>query len=227
MCFSAEVSFTASAVLAVSGVVAVKKTTSKEQVLFACIPFVFAAQQLAEGVLWLSYMRAGFEIYRQAATILFLVFAQVIWPFWVPLSVLLVEKNPLRKNIIKAFLLVGITLSVYVSYCLFVYPVAGYPDTHHLKYELGFPLAHSLIAAVFYFVPTVLSCVVSSVKRMTTLGLIIFSSYILAKIFFSEYALSVWCFFSAIISVTVIYVVHLMRPVSTGSTKRSTHAMEG
>lgn len=215
MCFSAEVSFTASAILVVSGVVAVKKVTSKEQILFACIPFIFAMQQLAEGVLWLSYMRAEFEVFRHASAVLFLVFAQVIWPFWVPLSVLLVEKNPVRKNVIKAFLLLGGALSVYVSYCLLVYPVSGYPESHHIKYELGFPLAHSLIAAVFYFTSTVLSCVVSTAKRMTTLGLIIFTSYIFAKIFFTEYSISVWCFFAAIISIMVIYVVHLMRPVPT------------
>ncbi|MDQ3109421.1 MAG: hypothetical protein M3R17_05960 [Bacteroidota bacterium] len=227
MCFSAEVSFTASAVLTVSGIVAVKKATSPKQIWFACIPFIFAIQQLAEGVLWYSYSHDGFADFRTLSTATFLIFAQVIWPFWVPFSVLMVEENPKRRLILKYFLLVGVTLSVYVSYCLFVYPFNAYPDAHHLKYELGFPLAHSLIAALFYFVPTVLSCVVSTKKRMTTLGLVIFSSYIIARIFFSEYSLSMWCFFSAIISVLVIYVVHLMRPVSTGHTGRSIHAMEG
>ncbi|MEO5644820.1 MAG: DUF6629 family protein [Bacteroidia bacterium] len=227
MCFSAEVSFTASAVLTVTGIVAVKKCSSREQIFFACIPFIFATQQLAEGFLWLSFSHAEFEKFRQLSMFLFLVFAQVIWPSWVPFSVLMVEKNPARKIVLKAFLLVGITLSVYVSYGLFVYTAIAFPDSHHLKYELGFPLAHSLVAALFYFIPTVLSCIVSSAKRMTSLGLIIFGSYIIARIFFNEYALSVWCFFSAIISITVIYVVMLMRPLSTGNTERSIHAMEG
>lgn len=227
MCFSAEVSFTASAVLAASGVVAIKKTSSKEQIFFACIPFIFAVQQLAEGILWMSYKHVEFENYKMSATAIFLIFAQVIWPFWVPFSMLMLEKNPIRKIILKSFLLVGITLSVYVSYCLFVFPFNAYPDSHHLKYELGFPLAHSLVAALFYFVPTVLSCVVSSAKRMTTLGVIILGSYILARIFFAEYSLSVWCFFSAIISVMVIYIVHLMRPAATVHSDRAMHAMEG
>lgn len=215
MCFSAEVSFAASVVLAVSGVVAVKKASSREQLFFACIPFIFAIQQLAEGFLWLSFTHVEFEKFRHFSTLLFLIFAQVIWPSWVPLSVLMVEQNPARKLMLKVFLLVGIILSVYVSYCLFVYPVNGYADSHHLKYELGFPLAHSLLAAFFYFIPTVLSCVVSSAKRMTTLGLVILGSYVLARLFFSEHSISIWCFFSAIISVTVIYVVILMRPDST------------
>jgi hypothetical protein len=227
MCFSAEVSFAASAVLTVSGVVAVKKAISKEWLLFACIPFIFAAQQLMEGILWLSYTHAEFERLRQACVIGFLVFAQVIWPVWVPLSMLSLEKIPSRKTILKFILAAGAMLSAYVAVCLFIFPVDGYPQSHHIKYELGFPLAHSLIAAAFYFTATVISCVVSSAKRMTTLGLIILGSYILAKIFFSEYSISVWCFFAAIISVMVIYVVHLAKPASSGSTKRSTHAMEG
>ncbi len=227
MCFSAEVSFAATAVLAASGVIAIKKATSKEQIFFACIPFIFAIQQLAEGFLWLSYTHEALEKFRQLSTLLFLVFAQVIWPSWVPFSVLMVEKNPKRKLMLKICLLVGIILSTYVSYCLFVYPVNAYPDSHHLKYELGFPLAHSLIAAFFYFIPTVLSCIVSSVKRMMTLGCIIFGSYVLARISFSEHSLSIWCFFSAIISIAVIYVVMLMKPSSTEHTERATHAMEG
>ncbi len=227
MCFSPEVSFTAAIVLAASGAVAIKKTTSRKQIFFASIPFIFATQQFAEGFLWLSYTHESFEKFRQLSTLVFLVFAQVIWPSWVPFSILMVEKNPKRKLMLKVCLLIGIVLSTYVSYCLFVFPVTAYPESHHLKYELGFPLAHSLIAAFFYFIPTVLSCIVSSAKRMTTLGCIIFGSYILARISFSEHSLSIWCFFSAIISITVIYVVMLMKPSSTGHTERSTHAMEG
>jgi hypothetical protein len=227
MCFSSEVSFTASALLTAGGIVAVKKISSKEQFFFACIPFIFAAQQLAEGFLWLSYTHAQFEQYRRVATVVFLIVAQVIWPSWVPLSVLMLEKNPFRKKVLKFFLFTGLTFSAYVTYCLFVYPFTAFPESHHLKYELGFPLAHSVLAAVFYFIPTVFSCVVSSVKRMTTLGVVIFSSYILARIFFVGYSISVWCFFSAIISLMVIYIVHLMRPVSGDHSLHISHTMEG
>jgi hypothetical protein len=227
MCFSAEASFAASAVLTVSGVVAVKKVSSKEWLLFACIPFIFATQQLAEGILWLSYTHAVFEKFRHASVIAFLVFAQVIWPVWVPLSMLSLEKLPSRRIVLKFILAAGAILSAYVAVCLFIFPVDGYPSAHHIKYELGFPLSTSLIAAAFYFTATVLSCIVSSAKRMTTLGFVILGSYILAKLFFSEHSISVWCFFAAIISITVIYVIHLEKPVSSGSTKRSTHVMEG
>lgn len=227
MCFSAEMSFAASAVLTVSGAVAIKKVTSKAWLLFACIPFLFAAQQFAEGMLWLSYSHAAFEKLRHAWVIAFLVFAQVIWPVWVPLSLLSIETIPSRKKLLKFILAVGAMLSAYVAIGLFIFPVDGYPESHHIKYELGFPLSDSFIAAAFYFTATVLSCVVSSAKRMTMLGLIILGSYILARIFFNGYTISVWCFFAAIISVTVIYVIHFAKPVSSGRTNRSTHAMEG
>jgi hypothetical protein len=227
MCFSSEVSFTASALLTAGGIIAVKKVSSKEQLLFACIPFIFAVQQLAEGFLWLSYTHAQFEEYRRVSTVLFLVVAQVIWPSWVPLSVLALEKNSSRRMLLKLFTFTGLTFSVYVAYCLFIYPFTAYPESHHLKYELGFPLAHSFLAAVLYFIPTVFSCVISSVKRMTTLGVVIFSSYVLARIFFMGYSISVWCFFSAIISLMVIYIVHLMRPVQGDHSLKISHTMEG
>jgi hypothetical protein len=227
MCFSAEVSFTASAVLTLSGAIAVKQTTSKSQVAFACIPFIFAAQQLAEGLLWLSYRQEGLENYRTLFAGAFLFFAQAVWPFWVPFAILKLEDKPVRRTILKSFLAIGSAFALYVVYCLFNYPFSGYPESHHIKYEVDFPMAGSILAVIFYFIPTIASCIVSGIKHMTVLGTIIFSSYILAKVFYSEYSISVWCFFSAIISALVIYIVHIMPPVSTGHTNRSTHAMEG
>jgi hypothetical protein len=76
--------------------------------------------------------------------------------------------------------------------------------------------------------PTVMSCVVSSRKRMPALGLVIFGSYILTRIFFAGFSISVWCFFAAIISFMVIYVVHMMGiPRTKQSFTRGRHAMEG
>ncbi len=218
MCFSASVSFSASAVLFVSGIVAIKKTTDKKQIWFASIPFVFAVQQFSEGITWLSFSHQEFESFRHLSTIVFILFAQVIWPFWVPFSFLMIEQNPKRKMWIKYFFVFGIIIAAYVSYCLVRFPIVAYPESKHLKYDPEFPLAHTIIAAIFYFIPTVLPCIVSSAKRMTTLGLMIFGSYIVARIFFKEYALSVWCFFAAIISVMVIYNVHLMRSDKKTST---------
>lgn len=228
MCFSAAVSFGASAVLAAGGVVAIKRVTSKEQYLFALIPFIFSVQQLAEGILWMSFNHYAFENFRFISSLVFLVIADVIWPVWVPFSVLRLEKKSARKKYLRFFLWMGIILAAYVIYCLFNYDWLAYPVGNHMKYDLDFPLNGSYLAAIFYFVPTVLSCVVSSRKRMTTLGLVIFGSYILTKAFYMGFSISAWCFFASIISLVVIHVIHLMGiPKEKPIVAREKHAMEG
>ena len=56
MCFSAGASFGAAAVLSIVGAVAVIKAKTIPQGLFAAIPFIFSIQQVAEGMLWLSFI---------------------------------------------------------------------------------------------------------------------------------------------------------------------------
>jgi hypothetical protein len=55
-----------------------------------------------------------------------------------------------------------------------------------------------------YFIPTVLSLFISSVKRMNMLGFAILLSFITTKVLFGDYLISVWCFFAAMLSLIVL-----------------------
>ncbi len=54
MCFSAEASFSAAALLAAVGYATVSDTKNKQELCLAAIPFIFAMQQFAEGLLWVA-----------------------------------------------------------------------------------------------------------------------------------------------------------------------------
>src|SRR4051812_45712956 len=100
MCFSAGASFGVSAVLLAGGVVSLKKATTHSQAPFAAIPLLFSVQQLTEGFLWLTMTNPGLEGWQKILTYIFLLFAQVVWPFWVPFSIWLLEKDRKRKKIL-------------------------------------------------------------------------------------------------------------------------------
>ena len=55
MCFSASASFGAGIVLAAIAVASIKQVQHKSQIVFACIPLFFSAQQFTEGLVWLSF----------------------------------------------------------------------------------------------------------------------------------------------------------------------------
>src|SRR5579862_1463576 len=106
MCFSAAGSFALSAVLAGVGAVSVARNSSKPHRLLASVPFVFAAQQAAEGAVWLT-MDTDHAVVSRLATTAFLAIALVVWPIWAPLSLRLVEGNPQRRRALTAILWLG------------------------------------------------------------------------------------------------------------------------
>src|SRR6188768_3673276 len=64
--------------------------------IIASIPLIFAVQQFTEGFLWLSLTSPRFAGLQSVATIVFLFFAQVVWPVWVPYAILKLEPKENR-----------------------------------------------------------------------------------------------------------------------------------
>ncbi|MBX9781705.1 MAG: hypothetical protein K2X48_00290 [Chitinophagaceae bacterium] len=210
MCFSAVASFSASAILLVAGVAALKKVNAPSQILFASIPLLFSIQQFTEGFVWLSLTNGDYTLWRDFATKLFLVFAQVVWPVLVPFSMVLMERDEGRKKILLALTVMGSVLAAYLAVCLFIFPVQATIHSGHIHYQLNFPIALTWISGVFYFLPTVLPSFVSGVKRMPLLGIVILVSYLVTKFYFAEDIISVWCYFAAVASVVVLLILTRM-----------------
>jgi len=207
MCFSASASFGISAVLFVGGVFAVKKTRVLQQVPFSSIPLVFSFQQFTEGILWLSLTNPIYAGWQQASTYLFLIIAHVFWPLWVSISLLLLEKNLIRRKILLLSAVLGVVVSVFLAYSLFNYSVSSVESGHHISYSISFP--HYIVGSfgVFYFISTVIPFFISTVKKMNLLGCVLLISFIITKLFFEEYLPSVWCFFAAPSSIIVLIIM--------------------
>ena len=110
MCFSAEASFGASAVLFGVGCLTISRVQEIRQLPFATIPFIFSIQQFFEGLLWLALKNQEYQQWQNLGTQTFLIFAQIIWPLWVPTSILLLEKKHARIKILSIFSGIGFRL---------------------------------------------------------------------------------------------------------------------
>ena len=211
MCFSAEASFGAGALLSVIGIATIKQVQDRSQFPFALLPFVFAFQQFSEGFVWITLADANFASWQYIPIYIFIVIAQVVWPVLVPLAILLMERDAKRRKILTFLLIIGITLAAYHIFCLFNYNVYAEIKSFHIYYALYYPHPKPFLDATFYLIPTIMSPFFSSIKKMKILGTLIFFSFIVSLLFFTDYVLSVWCFFAAIIS-GVIYLI-LKQPV--------------
>lgn len=206
MCFSAGASFGAAIVLSTIGIVSIKTTQTPKHIVFAAIPLIFAVQQLSEGILWKTLPNFESIAMQKAMTYLFLIFAQVVWPSYVPFSIWLLEEDNKRKTILALLVGIGAIVATYLSYCLLTFHVEANIVGYHIAYFQDYPLSLKSYGAVLYILATIAPLFISSVKNMWILGLTILISYIITALFYQHYVLSVWCFFSSLISI-MVYVI--------------------
>lgn len=207
MCFSPEASIITGTILSVTGIAAIKKAKTRSQIFFAGIPFIFAFQQITEGVVWLSLLHTSYASWHNPSTYLFLVFAQIVWPSWVPFSILLLEKDKKRKKILYLLLIIGLLVSTILTIRLSTENIYSEIQGHHIKYNFESSGPFLRYLSLLYVISTVTPAFTSSILKIRFLGLIILISYIVTKIFYENHVISVWCFFAALISIFVYFIM--------------------
>jgi hypothetical protein len=213
MCFSAEASFAGGVIISAIGVVTVRKVHKPSQILFASIPLFFGLQQIAEGLLWITLPSSEYIGLRHVSTYIFLAMAQVVWPMLIPLSVLLMEKSQTRKKYLLGLFFTGVLLSLYYTVCLILFDVRPQIQGFHVYYENDFPGSLRMVAFGIYLIATITPLFVSGIKRTHMLGILMTLSCLITGIFFTQYLLSVWCFFAALISAVIYWILSDSRKI--------------
>ena len=231
MCFSATASFGASAVMGAIGIIAIAKAKTNPQRLFATIPLIFAVQQLTEGLLWLSLKNADMASWQPILTYIYLVFAMAVWPLWVPLTIRLLEKDARSKKIMNVLVGIGAFVAICVVLVLSLFPVrvmtpiclsCPFSSTsslnQHLHYRFTFPLIPKGLIGTFtvlYIMATIISPFISTIKKMKWLGFVFLASYLFAVILYNGFVVSVWCFFAALLSFVVLWIIQIIRKLAS------------
>ena len=209
MCFSAAASFGASAIIGSVGAVGLSKASTPSQRVLGLIPAGFALQQFSEGFVWLALRSpAGAETpWLTFASNSFLFFAWIIWPILIPYSFQRLEPYPLRKKILQWITVLGVAIAAVLSYVIFAKGVTASISSHHIIYDWENKQALLNPYGIFYVIPTVISCFISSVKRVWYLGVINLASYLFAQIAFKGAVLSIFCFFAAASSFLIMIIL--------------------
>jgi hypothetical protein len=227
MCFSATASFGASAVLGTVGIIAIVKAKTNRQRLFATIPLIFAVQQFTEGLLWLSLKDPAIAEWQSLITYIYLVFAMAVWPLWVPLTIWLLEKDAKRKKTMNVLVAIGAIVSTIVVLVLSLYPVhamtpvclscpfSSTPSlSQHFHYRFTFPPVPKGLIGTFtalYIIATIITPFISSIKKMKWMGFVFLASYLFAVILYDGFVISIWCFFAALLSFVVLWIIMGLR----------------
>ena len=201
MCFSANASFSAAAVLFVAGAVTVRRAEHRAELPFALIPILFAVQQLIEGVIWLT-LPVGPAPLTNVLTHSYSFFSHVFWPVYVPLAVLFLEPVRRRRRALFGIALTGGALGLYLLYVLVRLPVVAEVRDGHIAYLS--PHFYALEVMALYVLSTCVSLMVSSHSAVRLFGAAAFLSFMAASYFYTIWLISVWCFFAALLSGIVL-----------------------
>ena len=202
MCFSAEVSFAASAVIAVTALPGLRRAKFSGEWLLALMPVLFSAQQFIEGLIWLK-VGQGQDTYLLSTA--YLVFANALWPLLCCLTALQMEEQNGKRRLLMAAMPFCILMSGYLGYITFAYEYRAdscYSCGGVLLYYADIRVASWMGYA--YFALTCLPLIISSVRTVRLFGLLITAGFALT-LYSHEMRIvaSVWCFFAACCSCVV------------------------
>lgn len=213
MCFSATASFAAAGVTAVIGVAAIGQLRVPRDFPLVVVPLVFAAQQAVEGSLWLLLDRGIAEGPAVSAlSLAFLLIAEVFWPAFIPLAVLLDEPRPRRRRVLRVLTACGMALALYLLAQLLRTTPGVAVHGGNLRYDFtggGAPWVYLPYVAV-----TCGPLLLSSHRTVRLAGGVTLLAFLVTFYARYEALVSVWCFFAAAIS-TLIY-VHIRRRPAGG-----------
>ena len=199
MCFNASASFVASGGLAVMGVATYRVATKKQKVL-ALIPILFALQQLFEGFQWVCVKNGSPSL---ILGYLFLFFAFLLWPVFIPSTVFYFDQQ--RKTLLKGLIGIGIGVSSVLLGYLVASPLSIFSSGDRLVYQIG--NLSSPLLAMLYLTAVCGSLVASSKREFQLFGSLIFFSAMASAYYYFNSWVSVWCFFSALLSSLIYFYV--------------------
>jgi len=202
VCFSATANFVGSAVLGGVGVVTFTKVKHRRELLFAALPTLFAIHQFIEGFVWLGLDGILSPAVTHDMAAAFMLYAQGLLPFLLPLSVLLFEPDMKSRRRMLPFLALGAATTLYILWALTAFPTQVYIRGNSIVYINQ--ATNNIAVAVLYVIATCGSLFFSKIRMMVIFG----AANLLILLLVMEYKryafTSLWCAYAAVASVIIL-----------------------
>jgi hypothetical protein len=186
--------------------------------MFASIPLIFAAQQAAEGTVWLTLGDPAHATLHRAAVNGFLGVALIVWTTWLPSSLRALENDAARRRLLTALFGFGSLIALYAAVLLALWPPTARIVGRCMTY--AHPKIHDSALFIYlcgYAIPSILPFFVSTARWARGIGVALVASLIVAILVERNALTSVWCFFAAVLSCLIWRIVSL--------DERSSHAL--
>jgi hypothetical protein len=202
VCFSATANFMGSGVLGAVGVVTLTRVKHRRELLFATLPALFAIHQFIEGFVWLGLDGILSPAVAHDMGAAFMLYAQGLLPFLLPLSVMLFEPTAASRRRMLPFLVIGGATTLYILWALTAFPLQLFVKGNSIVYINQ--ATNNTLVGLLYVIATCGSLFFSRIRMMVLFGaanLVILLTVMAVK----RYAFtSLWCAYAAVASVIIL-----------------------
>lgn len=187
----------------------------------ALVPFFFGVQQLVEGLEWTAIDQGRIEPLTTMGALGFLFFAYCFWMIWIPWSAWSISRitdSRGLQNRLRWVAIVATVLGIAFYLPVVFNPPAVQPAVHstgRLLYDVSnlHSVIHNFVntepvGELVYWGFIVLPLIAVADKAVKLFGVLIFVSIFLTWITYSATFNSVWCFYCAVLSIFVIWIVN-------------------
>ena len=202
MCFSATANFVGSGVLGTVGAVTLTRVKHRRELLFAALPMLFAVHQFTEGFVWLGLDGILSPEVAHDMGAAFMLYAQGLLPFLLPLSVLLFEPDAQSRRRMVPFLVLGGATALYILWALTAFPLQLYIRQNSIVY-INQATNHTAVA-VLYVIATCGSLFFSKIRMMVIFGAANLAILLVVMVVKRYAFTSVWCAYAAVASVIIL-----------------------
>ena len=209
MCFSATADFTGSVVLGAIGVATLREVKDRRELLLAAMPCLFALHEFIEGFVWLGLEGTVSQQLGHNAGAAYMLFAQGLLPFLLPLSVFLIEPTRRQRRRMLGFVILGGLLALYLTWGLIAYPLSISMRAHSMMYVNV--ITNTTLVAVLYVVATCGSLFFSGFRQLVQLAWANLAGLLVVMVVKRYAFTSVWCAYAAVVSVVIYFFFRLSR----------------
>src|ERR1700723_2112157 len=203
VCFSASANFAGSAVLGAIGVATIAEVKHRRELLFAAMPCLFALHQFTEGFVWLGLDHKLPPVVAHDAGAAFVLYAQGLLPFLLPLSVFLIEPTRSRRRRMLGFTILGGGLAVYLLWGLIAYPLQVSSGDHGIVYLNR--ITTTTMVAMLYVTATCGALFFSGFRALVLLAWLNFVGLLVVMVVRRYEFTSLWCAYAAVVSVVIYF----------------------
>lgn len=212
MCFAPEADLVGGLIVGAIGIDVLTHLRGRVRYrALAALPVLFAAHQLMESMVWWGAEGALPHGVGSVALWVYLLFAFVLLPTYVPWATWRIEPPGTRRCLMAALTTVGLGVSATLLVAMLIGPVEVEPHAYHLSYSTS--LRAGSVVVGLYLLVTCGAFLLSSERVIRWFGAVnLVATGVIALLLLDGFA-SVWCAWAAVTSAA--FAVYLRRGAPT------------